>query len=46
MKKFNEFFLEALMKNAETMERESRIVPSDDKCGFDVLADKSVQSDS
>jgi hypothetical protein len=23
-KKFNEFFLEALMKNAETMERESR----------------------
>jgi hypothetical protein len=35
-KKFNQFFLEALMKNAETMERKSRSSAATDEHSVDV----------
>ena len=45
-KKFNEFFLEALMKNAETLERESGNIASSDHNRIDVFDSKPVQSDT
>ena len=45
-KKFNEFFLEALMKNAETLERESKNTAADNQHRIDVLDNRPVQSDN
>ena len=45
-KKFNQFFLEALMKNAETMERESRSNTTAVEHSVDVSNNQPVQSNS
>ncbi len=45
-KKFNQFFLEALMKNAETMERESRSNTTAVEHSVNVPNNQLVQSNS
>jgi len=45
-KKFNQFFLEALMKNAETMERESRSNTTAFEYSLDVFNNQPVHSNS
>jgi hypothetical protein len=45
-KKFNQFFLEALMKNAETMERESRSSTVTDQHSVNVPNNQPIQSNS